>query len=67
MVSVGPVKEIMPQDVLEDLIQCMYFSDGWDDDRGWDSFYTNKKEGLKPGTAQHQKIFAQLEDAYNAR
>ena len=27
----------------------------------------DKKEALKDGTAQHQKKYAQMEDAYNAR
>ena len=40
----------------------------WDDERrDWDSFYIDKKEDPKTGTAQHRKKHAQLEDAYNAR
>ena len=56
----------MPQGALQDLIQCMHFADDWDDKRGeWDSFYMDKKEGLKDNTAQHRKKHGQLEDAYN--
>ena len=67
--TVGPVKESMPQDGLQDLIRCMYFADDWNDDRedGWDTFYMDKKEGLKAGTAQHWMKFSIREDAYNAR
>ena len=60
--------EIMPQEVLKDLIRCMHFADDWDDERDvWESFYMNKKEVPKDGTAQHWKKHAQLKDAYNAR
>ena len=46
----------------------MHFADNWDDKRGeWESFYMDKKEGLKNGTAQHWKKHTQLEDAYNKR
>ena len=60
----------MSQDALKGLILwCMYFSDNWDEDRedNWDSFYTDKYECLKAGTAEHWKKFAQLEVVYNAR
>ena len=66
--AVGPVKEIMPQSELQDLIRYMHFADDRDDERGvWESFYMDKKEVPKDGAAQHQKKHAQLEDAYNAR
>ena len=47
----------------------MYFSDNWDEDRedNWDSFYTDKYECLKAGTAEHWKKFGRLEDAYTPR
>ena len=41
----------------------MHFSDDWDDEYQ----YAEAKEVLKAGTAHHQKKFAQIEDAYNAR
>ena len=45
----------------------MTFSDDWGDDRG-DSFYNDKKEGPKDGTAaQHQQKFDILKDAYTER
>ena len=55
----------MPQDALKNLIQCMYFSDGRDDEREdcWDAFYLDKKEGPKAGTVQHQNKLGCLEDA----
>ena len=58
--AVGLVKESMPQDALKDLVWCMHFADDWDDKRGvWESFYMDKKEVLKDGTAQHRKKHAQ--------
>ena len=32
--TVGPVKESMPQYTFKGLLECMYFSDDWDEDRG---------------------------------
>ena len=55
--AVGPVKESKSQHLFKDLIQCMYFSDDWDDEAEdrWDEYHTKDKEGLKARTAQHRK------------
>ncbi len=60
------MKESMPHDEYEDMTRCLHFVDDWnvDDDKDWNSIYTDEKYDVHPDSANHQKKHGGLEDSF---